>query len=67
MSYIHHHTDLVLMHRLSTDDRPLAELVYSPDAELGGDAMTTKATGGFWLEVRSADGQHSWPVHWATK
>jgi hypothetical protein len=67
MSYISHHLDLVLVHRLSTDDRPDAELVYSPDAELGGDVMTTKATGGFWLEVRSKDDKHSWPVCWATK
>ena len=53
------------MHRLSTNDRSRAELVYSPDAELGGDAMPTQDTGGFWLEVRSADGRNSWPVNWA--
>ena len=56
MSYIAHHTGLVLMHRLSTDDRSRAELV-SPDAELVGDTMTT----------RSADGHDSWPVCCATK
>ena len=67
MFYIAHHADSVLMHRLSTDDRPQAELVYSPDAELGGDAMATKATGGFWPKVRSKDGQKSWPITWATK
>ena len=29
--------------------------------------MTTKATGRFWLEVRSKDGKHSWPVCWQSK
>ena len=62
MSYIAHHFDLKLEHKLSTSDRREAELVYSPDA--GGDIITTKATGGFWLEVRSKDGKHSWPVCW---
>jgi hypothetical protein len=66
VTYIFHHTDLALMHRSSTEDRSQAQLVYSPDADLGGDAMATKATGGFWLEVRSKDGQNSWPVTWAT-
>ena len=36
MSYIAHHLDLKLEHKLSTRDRPDAELVYSPDADLGG-------------------------------
>jgi hypothetical protein len=67
MSYVAHHLDLALVHRLSTDDRQTADLVYSPDAELGGDIMTTKATGGFWLEVRSSDGTHSWPICWQSK
>ena len=53
MSYVAHHLDLKLEHRPSSSDRRDAELVYSPDAELGGDIMTTKSTGGFWLEVRS--------------
>ena len=60
MSYdAHHLDDLKLEHRLSSSDRLEAELVYSPDAELGGDIMTTKVTCGFWLEVRSKDGKHS--------
>ena len=67
MSYVAHHLDLKLEPRLSSSDRREAELVYSPDAELGGDIMTTKATGGFWLEVRSEDGKHSWPVCWQSE
>ena len=67
MSHIAHHLDLKLEHKLSTRDRPDAELVYSPDAELGGDIMTTKATGGFWLELRSKDGSRSWPICWQSK
>ena len=48
--YIWHHIDLILMHALHPKDLPDAELHYCPDAELGGDPLTTKATGGFWLE-----------------
>ena len=69
MSYIAHHLDSKLEHnyRLSTSDRLDAEPAYSPDEELGADIMTTKATGGFWLEVRSTDSKPSWPVSWQSK
>ena len=53
MSFIHHHTDLCLLHQLNPADREGAFLNFSPDAELGGDPYTTKASGGFWLEISS--------------
>ena len=57
MQYIWHHLDLILQHALHPKDLPDAELLYFPDAELGGDALTTKATGGFWLELSSSVGR----------
>ncbi len=47
MQYIWHHLDLGLHHALHPKDSADAELNYFPDAELAGDALTTKATGGF--------------------
>ena len=67
MSFIFSHLDLCLEHCLSTDDLATAVLCYYADAELGGDTMTTKATGGYWLELQSACGQKRWPISWATK
>jgi len=67
MAYVFHHADLCLNHELSTDDRSEAVLDYYPDAELGGDYTTTKATGGFWLEVVSPCGTRKWPITWCTK
>ena len=52
MSFIFHHLDICLEHALSADDRSGAVLRYYADAELGGDTMTTKATGGYWLEIQ---------------
>ena len=65
--FIFHHLDLCLEHALSTDDRSGAVLFYYADAELGGDTMTTKTTGGYWLEIQSPCGQRRWPITWATK
>ncbi len=67
MSHIFHHADYVLVHALSTDDGKEASLCYYADAELGGDVMTTKATGGYWLEVSCPCGEGRWPITWATK
>jgi len=67
MSYIAHHTGLALSHKLSTADRAGAFLDYSPDAELGGDPFTTKATGGFWLELSSPCGERKWPICFGTR
>ena len=67
MSYITHNINLGLNHSLSTEDRNGAVLCYYADAELGGDVMTTKATGGYWLEIQSPCGQRRWPITWATK
>ena len=57
MSFIWHHADLCLLHQLNPADRDGAFLDFSPDAELGGDPYTTKASGGFWLEPSSPDGE----------
>jgi hypothetical protein len=67
MSYIRHHLDTVLTHELKQSDSNGARLVYSPDAELGGDVYSTKASGGYWLHVESADGLRRWPVCWSCK
>ena len=49
------------------DDRAGAFLDFSPDAELGGDPYTTKASGGFWLELSSPSGERKWPISFGTK
>jgi hypothetical protein len=67
MSYIQHHADLCLLHQLSPADKEGAFLDFSPDAELGGDPYTTKASGGFWLEISSPCGERKWPVSFGTK
>ena len=67
MSYIYHHTELCLQHQLNPADIEGAFLDFSPDAELGGDPYTTKASGGFWLEISSPCGERKWPVCFGTK
>ncbi len=67
MQHIWHHLDFILMHALHPKDLPDAELHYYPDAELGGDLLTTKATGGFWLELSSKCGSRTWPICWQSK
>ena len=62
MSYIFHHA-----YKLSTADRDGAFLDFSPDAELGGDPYSSKASGGYWLELSSPDGERKWPVSFGTK
>ena len=47
MSYCWHHADKELVHELHPDDQKKTFLDYSPDAELGGDPYSTKASGGF--------------------
>ncbi len=67
MQSIWHHLDLNLHHALHPKDLADAELIYFHDAELGGDALTTKATGGFWLELSSKCGSRRWPICWQSK
>ena len=62
MLCIWHHADLCLLHQLNPADRDGAFLDFPPDAELGGDPYTTKASGGFWLELSSPDGERKWPI-----
>ena len=67
MSYISHHLDLCLNHCLNPADAEGAFLEFSPDAELGGDPYTTKASGGYWLELSSPCGERKWPICFGTK
>ena len=67
MSYCWHHAGKELIHQLHPDDLKNAFLDYSPDAELGGDPYSTKASGGFWLEFSSPCGTRKWPICFATK
>ena len=67
MQYIHHHASLCLVHELQQSDRDTMRLVFSPDAELGGDAFSTKPSGGFWLHLESEDGRRRWPLCWSCK
>ena len=67
MAYCWHHAGKELVHELHPDDLNKCFLDYSPDAELGGDQYTTKASGGYWLELSSHCGKHKWPVCFSTK
>jgi hypothetical protein len=67
MSYIFHQADLCIVHELNPADREGAFLEYSPDAELGGDPYTTKASGGYWLELSSPCGERKWPIAFEAK
>lgn len=64
MCYVFHHANLKLIHQIHPKDLMSLQLIYSPDAELGGDLSTTKATYGMWLELTSADESRSWPLAW---
>ena len=67
MSYVYHHASLALVHEMHPDDLPKAFIDYSPDAELGGDQYSTKASGGFWLELSSPCGKRKWPICYSCK
>ena len=67
MSYISNHSCLSLNHCLSSADVAGAFLDFSPDAELGGDPYTIKASGGYWLELSSPCGERKWPICFGTK
>ena len=67
MAYCWHHAGKELVHQLHPDDLKGAFLDYSPDAELGGDPYSTKASGGFWLELSSPCGSRKWPICFATR
>jgi hypothetical protein len=66
-AYAYHHLSESLAHQLHPSDRAAAFLDYSPDAELGGDPYSTKASGGFWLELSSPCGKRKWPICYSTK
>ena len=52
---------------LSTDDFADAQLVMSPDPDLAGDLETAKLITGMFLELKSKDGDRSWPLSWRSK
>ena len=37
------------------------------DAELGRDPYSSKASGGYWLELSSPCGERKWPICFGTK
>ena len=47
--------------------RARSSIFCFPDAELGGDPFTTKASGGFWLELSSPCGTRKWPISFGSK
>ena len=55
------------MHDLNPSDRVSAFPDYSPDAELGGDSYSTKASGGYWPEISSRYGKRKWLVSFSCK
>ena len=67
MQYVARKLDLRLHSTLSTEDFADAQLVMSPDADLAGDLETAKSTTGMFLELRSRDGERSWPLPWRSK
>ena len=42
-----------------------ARLVIWPDADLAGDKHSSKATGGYWVELQCRE--HCWPLAWSSK
>jgi len=67
MQYVATKPNLRLHSTLSTEDLADAQLVMSPDADLAGDLETAKSTTGMFLELRSRDGERSWPLSWRSK
>ena len=65
--YVATKPNLRLHSTLSTEDLADAQLVMSPDADLAGDLQTAKSTTGMFLELRSRDGERSWPLSWRSK
>ena len=41
--------------------------IFPLTRNLGGDPYTTKASGGFWLEISSPCGERKWPVCFGSK
>ena len=65
MAYAFHHCSETLVHRLHPKDIERAFLDYFPDAELGGDPYSTKASAGYWLQISPPCGQRKWPIGYA--
>ena len=64
--YINSHTDLVLTGELSSADADCLVIHAWPDADLNGDAMHTKSTGGIFVEVMGG-GERSMPLLFSCK
>ena len=52
---------------IACDPQSAAAAGASPDAELGGDPYSTKASGGYWLELSSPCGTRKWPLGFSIK
>ena len=66
-AYVSQSLDLRLEGKLSSKDRDGVEIHIYPDADLGGDASTTKSTAGLWVEIVGPTGDRCWPVLWASR
>ena len=67
MQYVATKPDLRIHSTLSTEDFADTQLVMSPDADIAGDLETAKSTTGVFLELRSRDGERSWPLSWRSE
>lgn len=67
MAYCWRHSGKELVHELHPSDLKRAFVDYSPDAELRGDQCTTKASGGYWLELSPPCGTRKWPICFSTR
>ena len=66
LGYIKKTAGLGLESKLSTADLETAVLRIWPDADLAGDpAEDTHSSSGCWIELASADGSRTFPLHWS--
>eukprot|EP00972_Heterocapsa_arctica_P111144 16363848-Heterocapsa_arctica.AAC.1 len=65
MSYAVNSAALKLTGSLPIGQLEQAKLVVWPDADLAGDKGSSKATGGYSVELQC--GQHTWPLAWQSK
>ena len=66
LGYIKGTAGVGLRSQLSTSDLATAVLRIWPDADLAGDPNEdTHSSGGSWIELASADGARTYPLHWS--
>ncbi len=64
-SYVNGSLGLRLTGSMPVGGAANARLLIWPDADLAGDKGSSKATGGFWVELEC--GEHRWPLAWQSK